>query len=327
VFLGALIDDAGLFPPARLPMAAALSGHRRAAAGARRWLLGRFLCPASRLDELASAPSADLDGLRLGVVLDRASAARDAAAWWAGVEQDVAAAALVEPATGGRARVELAEVRLLDLPGPDAVERDARRLLDGLDAAGLTAVGAYCELPFGPAWRDALPAALAALARLRADVRPTGVAALGGPRLGAKLRCGGLIADAFPSPEQVARFLAAAAAEHVRVKATAGLHRALRHRDPANGFVEHGFLNVVGAAVLAHACGLDEAALCRVLSETAAEAFTLDADGFAWRELRADPAEIVHARGELFVSYGSCSVTEPVEDLLGLGILPLPAGR
>jgi hypothetical protein len=67
--LTGLIDDAGLFPPASLSMADALAGHFDARAGDDAWLLARFLCPASRIDELAEALPAD-ETLRLGIVLD-----------------------------------------------------------------------------------------------------------------------------------------------------------------------------------------------------------------------------------------------------------------
>jgi hypothetical protein len=47
-----LFDDAGLFPPASHSMADALSGHERARAGPYGSLVGPFLCPAARLQEL-----------------------------------------------------------------------------------------------------------------------------------------------------------------------------------------------------------------------------------------------------------------------------------
>src|SRR5437588_10803041 len=47
-----LIDSAGMFPPARLPMGEALRHYTRLAATPDAWMLGRFVCPAARLGEL-----------------------------------------------------------------------------------------------------------------------------------------------------------------------------------------------------------------------------------------------------------------------------------
>jgi hypothetical protein len=49
-----LVHHAALFPPASLDMAGALAADRRARGGAEAWMLGRFVCPASRLEELAA---------------------------------------------------------------------------------------------------------------------------------------------------------------------------------------------------------------------------------------------------------------------------------
>ncbi|MEN3341057.1 MAG: hypothetical protein V7644_461 [Actinomycetota bacterium] len=50
--LGRLIDHAALFPPASLPMPEALAEDRRARESRYSWMLGRFVCPASKLAEL-----------------------------------------------------------------------------------------------------------------------------------------------------------------------------------------------------------------------------------------------------------------------------------
>jgi hypothetical protein len=65
-----LIDDAGLFPPARKAMEQAVADHRAARAGEHAWMLGRFLSPASRLAELADAGPDD--DWALGVIADGA---------------------------------------------------------------------------------------------------------------------------------------------------------------------------------------------------------------------------------------------------------------
>ena len=52
VLLGRAIDYAGLFPPARLPMAGALEGYAGELRSPERWLLARFVCPVARLAEV-----------------------------------------------------------------------------------------------------------------------------------------------------------------------------------------------------------------------------------------------------------------------------------
>jgi hypothetical protein len=139
------------------------------------------------------------------------------------------------------------------------------------------------------------------------------VAAVREARAGAKIRCGGA---AVPPVEGVAAFIAACRDAGVPFKATAGLHHASRRGDA------HGFLNLLAAAVFAHAEGLGEDELVPLLAEEDPAAFALDARGLAAHGRRADAAAIAEARTELFVAYGSCSFDEPVEDLVALGALP-----
>jgi hypothetical protein len=117
-----------------------------------------------------------------------------------------------------------------------------------------------------------------------------------------KIRCG-------PVPPSIGALAAAIeACRHHRVpfKATAGLHHAVRQDG------QHGFLNLLAAAVF----GDEEAAL----GEDDAEAFSVDGDTFRWRDRSASVADVRHGR-ELFVAFGSCSFSEPVDDLRELGFL------
>ncbi len=67
-----LIDDAGLFPPARLPMTAAVERHRADERAGHPMLTHRFLCPASRWDELLAALDPHERAMRVGLILDAA---------------------------------------------------------------------------------------------------------------------------------------------------------------------------------------------------------------------------------------------------------------
>ena len=122
--------------------------------------------------------------------------------------------------------------------------------------------------------------------------------------LRAKIRCGG---ERVPSVEELADFVRGCRSRGLVFKATAGLHHAY---PTVSG--EHGFLNLLAAAVF----GDEEEAL-----RERAPAFVLDAGSFRWRDREAQPARLADVRGALFHSIGTCSFFEPVEELVGLGVL------
>ncbi len=138
--------------------------------------------------------------------------------------------------------------------------------------------------------------------------------------LGAKLRCGGVTAEAFPSVDEVAEFIAAAQDAKVSFKATAGLHHPVRRRDERTGFAMHGFLNILTAAALAPRATREM--LRRIVAEEEPSAFVFDDQSLSWRSERIDLVELTRTRRQAFLGYGSCSFDEPVEDLIALGLLP-----
>jgi hypothetical protein len=120
----------------------------------------------------------------------------------------------------------------------------------------------------------------------------------------AKVRCGG---ERVPSVEELADFIRGCRSRGLVFKATAGLHHAY-----ATDSGEHGFLNVLAAAVF----GDEEEAL-----RERPPAFALDAASFRWRDQEAVPSRLADVRASLFHSVGTCSFFEPVEELEQLGIL------
>jgi len=126
---------------------------------------------------------------------------------------------------------------------------------------------------------------------------------------GAKLRTGGLRAELFPTTAELAAFVLACAERDVPFKCTAGLHHAVHHTDPATGFVHHGFLNLVVTATRAVTGGDVEGALAEERADVLAA------------EAAATDTATARAARRLFVSYGSCSIEEPVGDLVALGLL------
>jgi len=174
--------------------------------------------------------------------------------------------------------------------------------------AGLTALETYVERPAG---RD--EEVLTALGRRQAG-HPLA-------RLGGKLRCGGVTPDLIPPVARVASVVARAHDLGVPLKFTAGLHHPIRGMDHVAGEPMHGFLNVYGAGLLAHAERWSEAQLEPVIADTEAGSFRLDASGFAWRGTLVATARIATIRERMLGGYGSCSFDDPVTDLRALHML------
>ncbi len=135
---------------------------------------------------------------------------------------------------------------------------------------------------------------------------------LAGSRYRAKLHTGGLSREHFPDEAELAATLAACQRRGLAVKCTAGLHHAVRHTAADTGFEHHGFLNVLLAAdALAQGVTADGAADLLARRDGA----TIAAELHTW------PAERAERARELCTSFGTCSVLEPVDDLVALGLL------
>jgi hypothetical protein len=285
--LAGSVDYAGLFPPAGLPMAAAVAQYAEYLAGPDAWALGRFVVPVGRLGELeaavgALAPAAQAGAWRLSALLG-ADAAGELAAVGEFNCRHGAPGALPLSADVVEAKA-------------DSVET-VERLLDAVPAWAQ----AYVEVP------------------LASDPAPL-IAAIARHRGRAKMRTGGTTADAFPTAPQVLRFLRACTETRIAFKATAGLHHPLRAEyrltyaaDSPRGTM-FGFLNVFLTAVWLRQ-GMAEADALALLEERAPAAVRFSADAVEWRGYRADRAAIEAARGEGIVAFGSCSFTEPVGEL------------
>jgi hypothetical protein len=137
---------------------------------------------------------------------------------------------------------------------------------------------------------------------------------------GYKLRTGGVTADAFPTSAQIASALVTAATHQLPIKFTAGLHHPIRQfRDEVKTKM-HGFLNVLGAAVLAaeHQWDADQAAM--MLEDEDSGSFSFTDDFFAWGDWKIDTERLQYRR-KFVRSFGSCSFDEPRDDLRALNLL------
>jgi hypothetical protein len=121
--------------------------------------------------------------------------------------------------------------------------------------------------------------------------------------------------EAFPDEATLAACLAEIAERRIPFKCTAGLHHAVRHTDVTTGFEHHGFLNVL----LATGVGLDGGDIGEIAGVLGERDPAAVAE--AVQALGPDAADEI--RG-MFTSFGTCSIDDPVADLINLGLLSKP---
>lgn len=327
-FFSGLFDYAGLFPPTKLDMRPALKNYVEYLNGPRAWMLGRFIIPVGRLKE-AEDLAGDLlktPGLRFSVL---GSGGKTLEEIEHGFESDLAAMASF--AKKYKATVDSYEVRLPPLPSFPQLRIEDEDEIPSLSRFIRLSFPGECSPSFGPTpmifhevpwpWPESIVS------------MTEGAVIVGGEMefpanyqtTGYKLRCGGVDAAAFPSCEVVAQCLCNAGS--FPLKLTAGLHHPVRHFNESVGTKMHGFLNVVGAAMLRGMQGLGPKRLLPILEEEDPEAFKFDHAGFAWRDIRISTPHIQEARSLVLASIGSCSFTEPQEDLEAMGVLPRIVSR
>jgi hypothetical protein len=301
--LNQIVDYAGLFPPAKLPLEEALGIylHERKTSP-HSWMLGRFVCPTARLKELLPLAKSHPDAALLSVAA-LGKACSQMSEVYARVDEDRRAIEDFRQAWGQETVIDIYEVAL-PKEKPAAAVRDATDRI----AKCLT----FVEPPRTPAWRNDLQDLVNEIGLLR-DNHDLATS------LGLKLRCGGLTAEAFPSDEEVACFINEC--EGFSWKATAGLHHPRRHWDVALQVWHHGFLNVFGAGLLARTNPLTYADIVAILADRGATHFRFEEDRIFWKDWSCTTEQIAAARVSGPTTFGSCSFAEPCDDLAAMGLI------
>ena len=291
------IDYAGMFPPCSLGLEPALKNQAEYVHSPDAWMLGAFVLSSQQFDatrQLLSEFDAQhpLRVAALGTKTANVDAFLEALD-----DADAAIRSL------SRHNVDLVSISHLEMFLPHDVDfaslKEARLIVGDLPV--------FWEAP-----PDRAEQTIALLAEFNSDADSA--------TFGYKLRTGGVTADAFPTSMQIATALVTPATHQLPIKFTAGLHHPLRqYRDEVQTRM-HGFLNVLGAAVLAAEHRWDTNQTAMMLEDENVDSFSFTDDFFAWREWRIDTSRLQYRR-KFVVSFGSCSFDEPREDLHALKLL------
>lgn len=284
----AIVDYAGLFPPAQLSLPTAMANYVQYQASPHAWMLGRFVLPAARLEEFVELlPTFSLQHWPLSLIM--------------AAKADEMAATLTQVRSLAANHPAIA-IQALEFPPLALAEIAALTLPPQLETHQV-------ETFFEISLDQNLPAYLSVLQRQGAA---------------AKIRTGGVTVAAFPSVTRLWEFICACVQAQVAFKATAGLHHPLPGNYPLTYEPEsdtaamHGFLNVSLVAAYIYWQQITPADALKLLQTTSTDAFFLTEEIVSWNQHQLSVAEVTTARKQMFRAFGSCSFVEPIAGLQAL---------
>lgn len=312
-YLSGIIDYAGTFPPAKLSLDVALKNYSQYIQGQYSWMLGRIVLSASSLEQVSSIAKEQK-------LFDKSPAWRISAVFK--LEQN--AENFLKNLT-----IEMEHVRefgqlhsfdevlvdSLEIPLPEEIlKKSEEELIDLFSSVTFLANDLavkpriFLEGSFG-----VNPGYLCtAINKFNLKFNE---------KIALKVRTGGVVPSAVPTPEQLSQSIASAAKEKIAIKATAGMHDPIRHMDENVGCKLYGFLNFFTACLMAYKFNLEGAPLTEILKTERVDVFHFEREWFSFQNKKFNLSEIKKIRREWALSFGSCSLLEPVEFLRQYGLL------
>ena len=311
-FLNGLFDYAGLFPPASLSLAAAIEEYSSYRTGGDRWMIGPFVIPVLKLDELSDFVDVfdAANPLRLSVLFRNDP---DLGEQKKVLLEDLNYVSNFEIRQKGGAVAEMIEMRVPTTFSSDDLR--ANQFTDLLfesvrsTTTGISSV--FLEVNRDSDFTDRVSSIARSTARFSGNKL----------RMGMKIRCGGVNQEDYPSINELAQFIDTVTRAGVPFKATAGLHHPVRHFNEKAGVTMHGFFNVFFGAALAsfHDLSLEE--IESILGEVQPNAFTFTDSDVTWHDLSVPREHLASTRTMAALSIGSCSFDEPRQDMVDLSWL------
>ncbi len=312
--LTGVIDYAGMFPPASLPLEQSIRNYLRYLTEAESWMLGRFICPAAKLHELTPY----LQGLDLSrplLISALGKGGNTVPEFVDNLRKDRDAILAFHEQFQGLADVDIFEVRIpaeLTAPGKDAVKVGGREFIPEIRG--------FVEAPYRPESPELRELLTSHFHDAQTLLVPDLLPSYRSHEVGFKFRCGGTELSDYPSPKDLASVIETCVFGPA-LKFTAGLHHPIRHFNQASGVAMHGFINVFVAALLhkTHRVPAEP-----ILADEDASHFVFTDTEVRWKDckLSAEAVRLIRQFRDKVVSFGSCSFDEPRDDLRKLGWLP-----
>lgn len=284
ILLAAIVDYAGLFPPAKLSLREAIANYAQYYQTPYSWLLGRFIVPVWRLAELETLVT-DVSSMpwTISAILSEN--------WELELEQI--------QNINNKNKIAVTSLEFKPLP-PEEIKRAILYLPNGIES--------FFEIPL----LENLETYLAVLqgTKASAKIRTGGLTVQAFPNV--DQLCQFICASA----EAQVPFKATAGLHHLLPGNYPVSYESNSFSTPMQGFLN---LSILTALIYGQKLTFSEA--LTVLQELSISNFKFQEDTISWKNSDLNLPELQKARQYFFRSFGSCSFQEPLDELRELQLL------
>ena len=314
-FMHKIIDYAGLFPPAKLPLNIAFDNYLIYKGTFYNEFLSRFICPAALLPELEriiKSYEGNCNEISLSVLARSSDKTDD---FYLNFKEDLIYWSEFLKSFENSVLTETLELKI---PDEIILEGNSEKISDLIKYVSMeirNALGHNVFIFFECITGKNLKS------NIKNVIKSISIHNISENNCGFKLRTGGVTIDSFPESETIAYSIKECLDNSVPMKCTAGLHHPFRHFDKEIGVMMHGFINVFGAGIISMRHNISHYEIVKMLNDENPMNFKFYNDLFEWNGYKVDIDEIKEARNKLMISFGSCSFDDPVTDLKKLNLI------
>jgi hypothetical protein len=309
-----IIDYAGLFPPAKLELNDAMAEFLKARKSHFNFICSKFVCPATQVQELKEqVASLGEKGLKVSWLFQSQTSATKLIQSIAQETQlllpHLENSGLLTTSLEVPLNAEVLNERNLNVEIGEQVFKFSQELQTKFNTQPI-------DICFEGTWDS--NKAIHELARSLSQLEKTKPSSVG--TVAAKIRTGGLTSKQIPSLDNLSAAISIFHDFGIPFKATAGLHDPVRHFDSTLNCWMHGFLNLFLSAMLYREGKIKFNQMVELLSETDTLNFSINSKEISWKEHSLSASEVFELR-KFALSFGSCSIKEPLQGLQKIGVL------
>jgi hypothetical protein len=317
-FMSGLIDYAGLFPPANLPLNEAILNYSKYIRSNYKWMLSKFILPVKLLGRLEFYMNEFTENfpLRLAIL---AEYSKDEESFIESFHLLLKQINTFKSKYNQKVTFEVIELKIpndvLD-QGLKVIKAFIASIRKKIEEQEIS-LSVFYEVPFTDFWNKHFLDTIIAISEDNTKINLSKSYLSGG----LKIRTGGVEKELFPEPFQLAEIIQSCVNTEVSFKATAGLHHPFRHFNREVDTKMHGFINMFGAGILAKKFNLARQIILEILINEDPNNFNFSGEKFRWKEFEIEFDEIEFERNNFAIGYGSCSLIEPIDDLREVNLL------